>query len=95
MSDAPYHNLLINGEEAISGVGRAGATDNGASARQGPFSIWHLNKTSDLYDFSFTTSEDFEASPSYNCVEQVAAVFSLNLNPVTPSSGLYYYTNFF
>ena len=86
----PYGQVqLSNADWDAANRNRAAAFDNGLAARIGPLMWAYGSVTAGTLDWDFDIAEDTDVTPSYNCVEQVAAVFSLELASVTPEVGVY------
>ena len=79
---APYGRIQVGGADWPSaGVGRTSVIVNGpATAHQAPMLAGYGSLTATTaYDFDFDAAEDADISPTYNCTQQDAVIFSLEL----------------
>lgn len=78
----PYGRIQIaDADWDGAGRNRSPARDNGADAKQGPIlnAYATLTAAGGPYDVDMDVAEDADVSPTYDCVEQVAAMFTLEL----------------
>jgi hypothetical protein len=70
---------LANADWDVTDRNNVAAQDNGAAAQIGPIMAGYASVSSGTLDWDFDVAEQADISPTYNCDEQIAVVFSLAL----------------
>ena len=82
----PYGRIQIDGSDwPATDANRAPITSNGATDRVAPLLYGYIaSQSSGTLDIDLDCAEEADVAPTYNCVEQIAVAFSLELAGAPP-----------